>query len=329
MRLPILVAIALSGLAQDDAIFKAQSTLATIRFHAIQKDQYLIALKPEDIILLEDGAPRKFTVFENAMSSAATTPVELTLLFDTSGSVMDQRLLDPLVFKQSLLDSLPNVRLAVYGFDQTMTRYCRPTRDYAQLQAAFQALAARGAGEGVELKLPPKRKAEKGGTWLYEAVIAGSREAAQTPGEASRMIMVFSDGLGTTTSRPEDAAELDRELGIPVYPVLLGHRQLLQRPADARAREKPVKSSKKGGASGGPSQSEMKLEARAMQVDPPAIDLNTMRQILWAILADMRAWYTVGFPVEPSETLKKHKLEVRLANKDMGKIEGGTRTLLH
>ena len=62
------VALACSLLhAQDEVTFKAQSTLATVRFHVVQNDHYVTELKPEDVILLEDGAPRKFTVFENGL----------------------------------------------------------------------------------------------------------------------------------------------------------------------------------------------------------------------------------------------------------------------
>jgi len=325
--------------AQDDAIFKAQSTLATLRFHVLRQNHYVTGLKPEDVILLEDGVPRKFTVFENAMSSVASTPVELTLLFDTSGSVMDHGLLDPLVFRESLLDSLPNVRLAVYGFGQSVTRYSLPTRDYEQLQSAFRSLGVRGEGQQFELQLPPKRNAEQGVTWLYEAILAVSKEAASTPGQVTRMVMVFSDGLKTTTSKPEDAADLDRELGIPVYPVILGHLDLIKRLEEARMHEKPAKSSKRSGQSPNtPSQKELNLEVQehdvedfvrmgeltgGRAVDPPGIDLDVMKQVLAGMVTDVRTSYTIGFPVDASPNPKKHKLEVRLADKDAGKVKGG------
>jgi VWFA-related protein len=346
MRLFLISAF--SGLllfAQDDAVFRSQSSLAALRFHVIQKDRYVVTLKPEDVTLLEDGAPRKFTVFDIAQSAATTTPVEMTLLFDTSGSVMDKGLLNPLAFRESLLESLPNVKIAVYGFSTGMTRYSGPTRDFKQLETAFASLGVRGAGQPIELQLPPKRKAEKGGTWLYEAVRAVSREASATPGEAARIVMVFSDGLPTTTSRPEDAADLDRELGIPVYPLILGHGDLVRRLEEARSRVKPVKVSKKGAVSGGSGEKKVEeLESRLSEVgqfsrlgeltggrffDPPVIALEVMKQVLGAMVDEVRTEYTIGFPIEPSDNPKKHRLEVKLVNKELGKVRGGTRTLVH
>src|ERR1035438_9483284 len=222
MKLRLTMAIFAACLlpAQQTPVFRASSSLALVRFHVVQKNRYNTGLKPEDVIVLEDGAPRSFTVFENAMAGTRIVPVEMTLLFDTSGSVVDEGLLDPLAFKETLLDNLEGVRLAVYGFDRDMKRYCGPTRDYAQLRAAFAELATRGAkGDRIELHLPPKRNSDpKGGTWLFEAVTAASREAAATPGDAMRMVLVFSDGFPSTDTGPEDAASLDRELGIPADP---------------------------------------------------------------------------------------------------------------
>src|ERR1019366_3836044 len=63
--------------------------------------------------LLEDGVPRPFTVFENAGAGPHSAPVGLTLLFDTSASVADAGLLNPLASKETLFDTLGNVRIAV------------------------------------------------------------------------------------------------------------------------------------------------------------------------------------------------------------------------
>ena len=101
--------------AQETPVFRTDSSLALVRFHVVRKNRYITDLKGEDVVLLEDGVPRKFTVLENAMAAKHTVPVEMTLLFDTSGSVVDEGLLDPLAFKETLLDNLENVRIAVYG----------------------------------------------------------------------------------------------------------------------------------------------------------------------------------------------------------------------
>jgi VWFA-related protein len=323
--------------AQETPVFRASSSLGLVRFHVVQKNHYNTDLKPEDVILLEDGAPRQFTVFENAMAGTRTVPVEMTLLFDISGSVTGEGLLNPLTFKEALLDNLQRVRIAVYGFDRKMKRYSGPTRDYAQLQTAFDALGTRGAkGETIELHLPPKRQAPPGGaTWLYEAVAEVSREAAGTPGDATRMVLVFSDGFPTTNSRPQDAAEVDRELGIPVYPVVLGHRRLTQQFEAIQATRMPAERPSPVLGHLTTLQNEIADFASLGELtggrsfDPPEITLSVMRSILNTMVALVRTEYVVGFAPETSEAPRQHKLEIRLRDKAAGKVMGGTRTVVH
>ena len=322
--------------AQETPVFRTESALALVRFHVVHKNRYITDLKPADVVLLEDGVPRKFTVFENAMAAQRTVPVEMTLLFDTSGSVMDEGLLNPLVFKETLLDHLENVSVAVYGFDRNMKRYCEPTRDFARLQAAFAALGARGKGEPIELHLPPRRKADpNSGTWLFEAVAAVSREAAATGGDATRMVLVFSDGFPSTDSRPEDASDLNRELGIPVYPVVLGHGKLLERMGEEQQRQKPFEPTSGALNNLMAKQNEIMEFARLGELtggrsfDPPEITLTVMRSVLGSMVGQVRTEYVVGFAPEASGAPCKHKLEIRLRGKDTGKVTGGTRTVLH
>jgi hypothetical protein len=339
MKLRLTMAIFAACLlpAQQTPVFRASSSLALVRFHVVQKNRYNTGLKPEDVILLEDGAPRSFTVFENAMAGTRIVPVEMTLLFDTSGSVLSEGLLNPLAFKETLLDNLEGVRIAVYGFDSNMKRYSRPTRDYALLQAAFAVLGKRGGKcELIELHPPPNPKSNaKGGTWLYEAVAGVSREAAATPGDATRMVLVFSDGFPTTDSGPEDAASLDRELGIPVYPVVLGHRTLTQRIEAAQATAMPSKSPPLDLSYLMTQQNQIADFASLGELtggrsfDPPEITLSVMRSILNTMVALVRTEFVVGFVPETSDAPRKHKVEIRLREKSAGKVMGGTRTVVH
>jgi hypothetical protein len=43
-------------------------------------------LKPSDVVLLEDGKPREFTIFDSA-STQGRMPPELVLLFDTNPTI--------------------------------------------------------------------------------------------------------------------------------------------------------------------------------------------------------------------------------------------------
>jgi VWFA-related protein len=331
--------------AQDDATFRAQSNFATLRFHVNQKGRAIVDLKPKDVVLIEDGAPRPFTVFENNATSSSPAPVEITLLLDTSGSVTSRGLLSPLVFRESLLDAPPNAKLAVYGFSRNLTRYSAPTRDFTNLTSALQSLQARAAGETIELSLPPHREPRPGGTWIYEAVRAASAEAAATSGDALRLLVVFSDGMATTTSLAQDAAELDRELGISVYPVILGHADLIRQIESEQRKQRPVSLSKRlTDQAPPPSGKVARLQAMLSDVDEfarlgaltggntfdmPAIDLKVLKEILADIVTEVRTEYTIGFPLDVAANPKRHKLEVRLVNAETGHVRGGTRTLVH
>src|SRR5580700_7059691 len=175
------IVFALFLLAQQQPVFHSETSLALVRFQVVHDNTYVLNLKPEDIQLYEDGKPRRFTVFENGRASGRTNTADLVLLFDISGSVLNAGLLNPLVFKSTLLDGLPNVRLAIYGFSDDLRRYCPPTRDMAVLGAAFHALGERAAGETIVLKRPPKRTNRRPGTWIYEAVIAAALDVTPKP----------------------------------------------------------------------------------------------------------------------------------------------------
>jgi len=58
-------------------------------------------------------------------------------------------------------------------------------------------------------------------SWIYAAASQAAREAASTPCNPTRLMLVFSDGFDTSTARPEDAADLAHETGIAAYPVVL------------------------------------------------------------------------------------------------------------
>jgi VWFA-related protein len=325
--------------AQETPVFHSGTTLALVRFHVVQKGRYVEGLTPDDVVLLDNGAPRPFTLFESAMSGRRTVPVELAVVFDTSGSVMHEGLLDPLVFKSGILDGLDNVRIAVYGFSDKLRRYGPPTRDYETLRAALESLRGRGRGAvDIPIALPPKRKSEpRGGTWIYEAVIGVAKDVGAQPAAASRMMLIFSDGFGTTTSTPEDAAKSCEEMGVTVNPVVLGHGKLLDQMRNEQQKES-AKSSKNPSAI--PSATADRLNEKQTDIehfgslgrltgghafDPPQMDLSILRRILAGLVGEARTEYVVGFT--PDDVGKRHKLEVRLRDKSVGQMVGGTRVL--
>ena len=346
-RAATLLVLALWPLAAQEPVFRSETKLALVRFHVVRKHFYADDLKPGDVILLEDGAPRQITLFEGGRLKRRTVPLEMILLIDTSGSVVDEGLLNPLAFKSSLLDQLENVRLAVYGFSSNLQRFSRPTRDPTELAPVFRRVLDFRAGgqprpEIVRLQLPPKRHSHpNGGTWLYEAVIGCARDAAALPGNATRMMLVFSDGFPTTDTRPEEGAAVPKELGMPVYPVVLGHAKI----AEQVKQVQQTGYNHQGVMSDGARQRMSRLEEQEREIqdfaslggltggrsfDPPMINLMMIQRILGAMVGQVRCEYVVGFTPPAGEgDPTKHKLEVRLRSKELGKVLGGSRVIAH
>jgi VWFA-related protein len=351
--------LAAAASAQQPPDFRVEADLVLVPFHVSRNNAYVLNLKPEDIRLLEDGAPRPFSVFEFGGANKRKLPVDIVLLFDYSCAMLQTGMFDPTVFKNGLLDGMDNVRVSVYGFGGELRRYCRPTRDMAVYGPALRALVQRQPVNEIQLELPPKRK---GGpdTWIYEAVIAAARDAMPRPyvssdieyrpvaqprdetiSQGNVLMMVFSDGIPTTNSVPEDASAVCQRLGVPVYPVVLCHNLLLDRikqvqetgrdrqgnltsaanarMMDLRAAEKHVEDfGRLGELTGGRS------------FDSPQLSLEAMRQILSFMVGQVRNQYVAGFvPEKTGAPERQHKLEVRLLDKGTGKVVGGSRTVVH
>ena len=341
MKLALGVLAAATLGAQETPTFRTETSLALVRFHATKGNRYVDDLKRDDVILLEDGKPRPVTLFEGGRAARRSVPIEISLLFDTSGSVLSAGLLDAAAFKSGLVDGLPNVRIAVYGFAARLRRFCPPTRDFETLRDALDRLGDRRPGRAVNIPvaLPPKRKADEGGgTWIYEAVIGAARDAAAQRGNATRMLVVFSDGFSTTNSTPEDAASVCDELGVSVYPIVLGHWRLAEKVRaqnEREARRRPGSMPSRAAERLNDQEDEIQQFASLGRLtgggafDPPAIGPGLLQQIVGGLAARVEMEYVVGFSPESSGAPRKHRLEVRLRDKSLGQVIGGKRQIVH
>jgi VWFA-related protein len=340
-----LVALQAVPQATTPPVFRAETTLALVPFHVLQKGRYVDSITPDDIVLLENGTPRPIALFEGGRVTRRTVPVELAVVFDVSGTITHPGLLEPLAYQSSLLDGFGDARLAVYAFDTRLRRFCRPTRDSSELARALERLRDGKSLETPEaddivLELPPKKSAQREGkSWIYEAILAVARDVASDAPRATQMIVPFSDGFSTTSTRPEDITSTLRELGIAVFPVVLGHTYLIEQMSTAE-----YNMTTPGLASVRGQEGLFAIHAKELQMqefaalgeqtggrsfDPRTVNLTMIRAILGAVVAAMRSEFVVGYLPEPSSPRSKRKLEIQLRSKKIGKLTGGTRTIVY
>ena len=64
-------------------------------------------------------------------------------------------------------------------------------------------------------------------------------------------------------------------------------------------------------------------------LDYPEVDASALRKILETVKTHGLSQYVVGFAPSSSETPKQHKLEIKLASKSSGTLEGGKRRAIY
>lgn len=325
--------------AQEPPVFRAETSLALVRFHAVRKNRWVNDLTRSDIVLLENGIPQKVALLEGGRTAPRTVPLEVILLFDTSGSVMQAGLFDPLLFQQNLLDGLGHASLALYTFGRELRLYTPPTRDLARLTQAFGRIEDRQAAIET-VKLDDSRSHDpNGATFLYEAIMETARRASRSAANATRILVIVSDGFPTTLTKPQEAADVARECGIAVYPVVLGHWRLVQRAGleqlatfDSRGTANPRAQQRLARIQEQETTilefAELGEKTGGRSFDPRDLNSLVARQILQAMASHIQAEYVAGYYPAPAATpAKPRRIEVKLRSPALGKVRGGVRAL--
>jgi VWFA-related protein len=300
---------------QSAVTFRADTKLAMVRFQVSpQRGQFVTDLRPEDVEIREDGKPQTIAVFEGGESYRPSVPLEITLLFDCSGSVRLSNSLQPHVFETNLLDKYANVKIAVYAFSNSLTRIISPTRSGPDLEAAMDAVL----------------KEEAGNTPLFLVICETARQAAASGGDAVRMMVIFSDGLANSPDlgHYEAAVGAAQELGIALYPVMLGTED---RNVPLAPTAVPIPVPRPSDYS---SLARKRFLSLAEHTGGRRFEFFGSKNVLATVLRDIaehiRYDYVVGFyPSASDGTGKQHTVEVSLRSKDKGQIIGGKRVVEH
>lgn len=333
----LLLAAALPAQAPDAAledpglIITAESTLVVVPLHVYRKKTSVGGLGAEAFELREDGAVQRIAFVEGPPADgeeAAQRSIssEIIFLIDVSHSVMRRGLLDGGMIHGEVLKGLrEGVSISVYGFAGKLHRFTGPTRDPARLQRALELAYA----------------AEAGGSRVYEAIMQTARDAANRGGNTSRMIVVFSDGFSTTKLSPDLVVRSANALGIPLYPVVLGHGEIAKRSARGALQiRQPSRNNPTAGRRRQSEANRQELRQRdfadigpktgGRSYDLTVINNMVIRKMLQSLSTLAQTEYIVGYyPGSVDEPLTAHEVEVRLTDKSVGKLYGGRRLVVH
>jgi hypothetical protein len=210
------------------------------------------------------------------------------------------------------LSSETSVGLCAFGGE--LRCLAPPSHDASRLLDAF--------GEAVFFG-----RASRGqGTRLYASVADICREAGER-GQSQRAVVIFSDGIDNHGGNVGDAIDAALAADVRVYAVKLS--RAFQDTAPMRA----------GGGFGRPPNRALydyrKLdlgrladETGGRSYEPGMIDKRVMAEILRGIANEIAMEHVVGYQPQDAATGRKRRVKVELADKSIGKIPDGERTLL-
>ena len=325
-------------------MFRGQTSLVLVAFHVARGKGNL---QPSDVVLLEDGTPRQFSIFDSA-ATQPRMPLELVLLFDINpraggGTLLwdpervyrfaktwENRAVEPILGGEA-----GNLRVSVYACaGQNLYKVYSAGTDAARIADAIRYVATPANlplvnAEVLSLTMPAGRTEIESGPytndfptsyfwsseergWPMEAAIATLNDVAAAQDKVARIFVMFSQGISATTTLPEDVGNRALDLGIPIYPVALNY---LWRIDDKFPRNlfRMRQFMALGKMTGG----------RSLQYE--SLDANTLKNILEQVKADGLSQYVIGFTPSTVGAPKQHSLEVKLAPNVSGSLEGGRR----
>jgi len=185
----LLAAAALATLfAQDDPIFRADVSLVRVDAQATRAREIVDGLQKTDFAILDNGKPQ-FILY----CTQDEQPLDLLLLFDTSGSMLPSMRRLAASAHTALSELRKGDRVAVANFN-TAASLIAPFND--DLQEAEEAV-----GRIVDVRFG-------GGTHILKAVEDGAKYFAQH-GDPHRRhaILIFTDNFGQSSASEKDVVK--------------------------------------------------------------------------------------------------------------------------
>lgn len=315
-----LAFVGLPALAQspdkpkDVPTFGVSTELVYVRFHVEKKGGYVDGLKKDQLQVFEDGQPRTIALLETPSLRERTIPPEVTLMVDVSSSVLDAGLLDERLLKEVFLAGLSEqAKVGLCAFGGELRCLTPPTREVEVLL------------DGLEEALIFGRQTRNEGTRLYDSVADACSEAGSGE-KAQRAIVIFSDGLDNRGGKVQEAIRAAAEADVRVYAVKLSRAFQATAP------------SLRGGFGGAPNRAmydykkfdldRLAAETGGRAYEPGTLDKKSLAAILKSIATEISMENVVGYVPEGPPTGKKRRVKVVLADKSLGTIKDGERTVV-
>lgn len=171
---------------QNRTTIKVKVNLVNVLVSVLDENNRPAADLPvEAFQIFEEGSPQKIEVFETETKQ----PLDLALMIDASLSAQIQMPTERAAAAHFIQQVVrPGDRLAVFGFDENVTRVA----DFSDRIPALQ--------EAVK-KIP-----SGAGTSIYDAIVLGSKNLAAQKGERRHVIILVTDGGETTSHSDFEAA---------------------------------------------------------------------------------------------------------------------------
>lgn len=307
--------------ADGEDIIKVDTEIVSVPVKVSdRKGRFIGGLTKENFQILEENAPHEIAYFSNEQQ-----PFTLALILDMSYSAKFKAAEIQQAAMSFISQLRANDRVMIVSFDEQVYVHTAPTNDREVLQRAIRATKI-----GF-------------GTSLYEAVDLVINEKLKKIG-GRKAIVLFSDGVDTTSKRAHDLSNLSDalELDALVYPIQYDTFNEVQAIKDKPVVTQPtipspIPSQNKsplpfpfptGGAGGigtmdakGTSAEEYQkadqyLNEMANRTGGRLYQAGTIDNLTLAfskIAAELREYYSLGFyPKADAKNGKKHKIKVRV-----------------
>ncbi len=207
---PVSPPVAQSGAADQGAdggyVFHAEVQEVTLRATVVDEHRRPVTnLDRNDFQVFEDGKPQPITLFRQE-----DVPVALAVVIDNSGSMRDKRPSVNAAALNLVRESNPQDQVCVINFNNEYYLDQDYTGDVALLQEALDHIESRG------------------GTALYDALVATSDHLMKSAKLQKKIILVVTDGEDTASqeSLEEAVRSIAVDGGPAVYAIgILGHEK--------------------------------------------------------------------------------------------------------